>query len=240
MKYVFFWDLQHEHGANHLTARSSVFPAWRGRPGENALLSPSGLGPEQLYLAEFGLASYLSHRIATFLSLPLSACLLYRAAGRIPHLTWRWLPAGAALYIPPYRAEKMVNILHRFLFSSKPDCLCWRHFSQGYLLLQYWKSLLLLPKMLDIHQSMYWNDSTLFISPKSRCCYFLEAPFTAACNLTRVFRYRNLCKHMSVIVGLMGDGENTHGWKKSSFTWIKWQLPWKNTLTYSQKNCMAV
>lgn len=87
MKYVFFWDLQHEHGANHLTARSSVFPAWRGRPGENALLSPSGLGPEQLYLAEFGLASYLSHRIATFLSLPLSACLLYRAAGRIPLLT---------------------------------------------------------------------------------------------------------------------------------------------------------
>lgn len=76
------------------------------------------LGPEQLYLAEFGLASYLSHRIATFLSLPLSACLLYRAAGRIPHLTWRWLPAGAALYIPPYWAEKMVNILHRFLFFS--------------------------------------------------------------------------------------------------------------------------
>lgn len=42
MKYVFLGDLQHEHGANHLTARSSVFPAWRGRPGENALLSPSG------------------------------------------------------------------------------------------------------------------------------------------------------------------------------------------------------
>lgn len=72
-------------------------------------------------------------------------------------------------------------------FFSKPDCLCWRHFSQGYLLLQYWKSLLLLPKMLDVHESMYWNESTLFISPKSRCCYFLEAPLTAACNLTRVF-----------------------------------------------------
>lgn len=116
------------------------------------------LGPEQLYLAEFGLASYLSHRIATFLSLPLSACLLYRAAGRIPHLTWRWLPAGAALYIPPYRAEKMVNILHRFLFFSKPDC-----FSQGYLLLQYWKSLLLLPKMLDIYMSLCTEMTALYL-----------------------------------------------------------------------------
>ena len=96
-----FWVLQHEDGVNHLTAPLFGFlcmarTSWRQHTSLTFRLSP-----DQLYLAEFSLASYLSHRIATLKSLPLSASV----AGRIPHLTWRWLPAGAVPYIPPYWAE---------------------------------------------------------------------------------------------------------------------------------------